>query len=357
MEDGCQHFNSTGNIIKVPLSTDNLGQPCIYWTDIEDCFPGVLRIQDGSTFVPVVRGANGYRSSARIECERERQHQSSSIPQSPTPSIGRKHPDRQKMTKAILEASPTTSTATPMSNSLAATTTAVSATSLAEMAVWPPLFSRIMSSTSSSPFILDPSGLNLSFSFPAATAISTMSVKAPDQGSNPSTTTSSSITSINTLPESGDTKCPVTAAEATTTPEKPTIPLADRTIKTAVSLSKLSKKCRPSSISSSEDLAPEIQESIPKDEQEDEVDTATIPPMISESNDPDDMVPESPPSVQESASANPFNAPGLIGSFPKIALDTPTHEGEKAKFTPVSALASAQEERHSTISRFFGLFQ
>lgn len=61
MEDGYQHFNSRGNIIKMPLSTDSLGQPCIYWTDIEDCFPGVLRVQDGSTFVPVVRSVDGYR--------------------------------------------------------------------------------------------------------------------------------------------------------------------------------------------------------------------------------------------------------------------------------------------------------
>jgi len=61
MENGYQHFTSRGNIVKVPICMDNLGLPCIYWTDIKDCFPGVLRIQDGSTFVPVVRGVDGYR--------------------------------------------------------------------------------------------------------------------------------------------------------------------------------------------------------------------------------------------------------------------------------------------------------
>ncbi|KAG0029758.1 hypothetical protein BGZ81_003487 [Podila clonocystis] len=50
MEDGYQCFNSRGNIVMLPLSKDSSGQSNVYWTDIEDCFPGVLRIQDAPPY-------------------------------------------------------------------------------------------------------------------------------------------------------------------------------------------------------------------------------------------------------------------------------------------------------------------
>lgn len=154
-----------------------------------------------------------------------------------------------------------------------------------------------------------------------------MGVKMPAQGSNPSTTTPATDTFTTILPESGDTKCPTAVAEVVIAPEEPIIPLTDRTIKTPVSPSRRSKKYRRRSISGSEDLAPEIQELILKDEQENGMDTVTIP------------------------------ATTLESSFPESAPDTPMQEKEKETFTSASTLVSAEEERHSTISRFFGLFQ
>ncbi|KAG0041724.1 hypothetical protein BGZ83_001399 [Gryganskiella cystojenkinii] len=51
-----------GSLIRIPSTTHKAtGDHYIIWTDIEDCFPNVLRIQQGDIFVPKLRDENHYR--------------------------------------------------------------------------------------------------------------------------------------------------------------------------------------------------------------------------------------------------------------------------------------------------------
>ncbi|KAG0030051.1 hypothetical protein BGZ82_007601 [Podila clonocystis] len=353
MENGYQCFNSRGNIVMLPLSKDSSGQSYVYWTDIEDCFPGVLRIQDGNTFVPVVRGADGYRS---LRAELERQRQNPSSPESLAPSTSMKVSDRQKTKVASPEAASTSAspptekaTTTTPSSPLAAAIATMSRSSfvVATTAAWPPLFSGLSPVAPNGPTVVSipVSGFKVSSSLPATTT-GALRLKVAVQGSDLPNTAPTTTPDTTARPESGDTRATVTAAEETLAP-KAIIPLTDRTIKMPVSSTRRSKMCR---FSNSDEHPPLIQKPLSKDMQEDEVDTvANLPSTTADGNE---TVPESPPPRQELVSATSSNGPRSIGAFPERDLYTPAQERIKTSFPP----ALAQEGPKSTFSRLFGLF-
>ncbi|KAF9302418.1 hypothetical protein BGZ74_005388 [Mortierella antarctica] len=381
MEDGYQYFNSMGNIVQLPLSTDSSGQPCVYWTDIESCFRGVLRIQDGDIFVPVVRGADGYRLRPHrikyypqtltvvyhdrgcVRTVRERQRHNPSSPQSPTPSTCKKLSELRKKTKVATSEAASTSASSPTATSISTTTkpilsplaaaiAAMSESSFvpATTAAWPPLLSGFSPVATSEPTVTSNPVVGFkssSSSLPATKASGVPLVKATTvQRSDPLTAPTTTPTTTS-CPESGNTGSAVTVAEETTAPETSIIPLADQKFKMPVSPTRGSKEYRFSNI---EELAPEIQGPISEDVQEDEVDTTTILPLAT-ADDKDAMGPES-LSVQEPVSTS-FNTPRSIGAFPASALVRSTQESKELAFIP----ASTQEEPSSPFARLFGLFQ
>ncbi|KAG0087073.1 hypothetical protein BGZ92_007619 [Podila epicladia] len=357
MEDEYQYFISRGNIVQLPLSTDSSSQPCVYWSDIENCFPGMLRIQH------VV-----YSEKGSVRAQSERQRQNSSSLESPMPSTFKKLLGLQKKyrvatsemvsTSASLSTSASSPTATtaetvskPMLSPLAAAIAAMSESSLvpATTAALPLPFSGFSPVVTSGPTVTSTPvvGFKTSSSLPATKASGVLLVKVTTvQRADPPTTPTTTPTTTTCL-ESSITGSAVTLFEEIPATETPIIPLADRAFKIPVSPTRRFKEYRFSNI---EELAPEIQRPISMDAQEDEVNTTTILPLVTAA-DKDAMRPEL-YFVQEPISTS-FNTPRSIGAFPERAHARSARENKETMFIP----ASTQEETSSPFSRLFGLFQ
>ncbi|KAG0331017.1 hypothetical protein BG000_011288 [Podila horticola] len=58
--DKYQYFMSREDLVRIEIHQDPKGH-FVYWRDVQDCFKGLIRVQDGPTFVPMMRDENGYR--------------------------------------------------------------------------------------------------------------------------------------------------------------------------------------------------------------------------------------------------------------------------------------------------------
>ncbi|KAG0046794.1 hypothetical protein BGZ83_008055, partial [Gryganskiella cystojenkinii] len=58
-----QTFRARGNLVRIPIvpTLANNAQKYVIWSDILDCFPDVLRIQNGDLYVGLLRGPNLFR--------------------------------------------------------------------------------------------------------------------------------------------------------------------------------------------------------------------------------------------------------------------------------------------------------
>ncbi|KAG0014637.1 hypothetical protein BGZ82_001696 [Podila clonocystis] len=58
--DKYQYFMSNEDLVRIEIHQDPKGH-FVYWRDVQDCFKGLIRVQDGPTFIPMMRDENGYR--------------------------------------------------------------------------------------------------------------------------------------------------------------------------------------------------------------------------------------------------------------------------------------------------------
>ncbi|KAG0033880.1 hypothetical protein BGZ81_007055 [Podila clonocystis] len=58
--DKYQYFMSNEDLVRIEIHQDPNGH-FVYWRDVQDCFKGLIRVQDGPTFIPMMRDENGYR--------------------------------------------------------------------------------------------------------------------------------------------------------------------------------------------------------------------------------------------------------------------------------------------------------
>ncbi|KAF9211376.1 hypothetical protein BGZ59_008174 [Podila verticillata] len=58
--DKYQYFMSREDLVRIEIHQDPQGH-FVYWRDVQDCFKGLIRVQDGPTFIPMMRDESGYR--------------------------------------------------------------------------------------------------------------------------------------------------------------------------------------------------------------------------------------------------------------------------------------------------------
>ncbi|KAF9287679.1 hypothetical protein BGZ74_001032 [Mortierella antarctica] len=58
--DKYQYFMSNEDLVRIEIHQDPKGH-FVYWRDVQDCFKGLIRVQDGPTYIPMMRDENGYR--------------------------------------------------------------------------------------------------------------------------------------------------------------------------------------------------------------------------------------------------------------------------------------------------------
>lgn len=63
--DKYQYFMSREDLVRIEIHQDPRGH-FVYWRDVQDCFKGLIRVQDGPTFIPMMRDENGYRYGGAI---------------------------------------------------------------------------------------------------------------------------------------------------------------------------------------------------------------------------------------------------------------------------------------------------
>ena len=57
-----QTFRARGSLVRIAVVPNtSTGENYVIWTDIQDCFPNVLRVQHGNRYVPMLRDSNLYR--------------------------------------------------------------------------------------------------------------------------------------------------------------------------------------------------------------------------------------------------------------------------------------------------------
>ncbi|KAF9431032.1 hypothetical protein BGZ94_000031 [Podila epigama] len=67
-----QYFKSKGDVVRIEIHHDpKTGDRFVYWRDIQDCFKGLVRLQDGVTFIPMIRDEDGYRYPVNAEVQAE----------------------------------------------------------------------------------------------------------------------------------------------------------------------------------------------------------------------------------------------------------------------------------------------
>ncbi|KAF9302395.1 hypothetical protein BGZ74_005421 [Mortierella antarctica] len=56
-----QRFRSGDEVVQIPVRQHLNAEPFIVWSDVKDCFPGVVRVQCGDIYIPLRRDGSHYR--------------------------------------------------------------------------------------------------------------------------------------------------------------------------------------------------------------------------------------------------------------------------------------------------------